>query len=291
MGIKTSVAALLLRARESGTRFDTTATIGRQSLTVPVADLAKLAKRRGIAEPDWRRFAADGYCEDFLRSYLDAQAVTSFDASPYQDASVVHDFNQPLPAAYHAAFDAVIDGGTMEHIFDVRQVLANYMGMIREGGSLFIVTPANNLCGHGFYQFSPELFYRVFSADNGFQVESLCLIETASHFVERSRRQAVYRTVDPATLRRRISIVGDKPVSLFVHARRTAVQPLFATPPQQSDYKASWQAAESGDEPTRGRDATKPFAYFSPWEAGRRRLRQRRKNSLRNRKWFEPLEP
>ncbi|MFO1146493.1 MAG: hypothetical protein U1E33_08105 [Rhodospirillales bacterium] len=32
MGIKTSVAALLLRARETGTRFDLTATIGRQRL-------------------------------------------------------------------------------------------------------------------------------------------------------------------------------------------------------------------------------------------------------------------
>ena len=291
MGIKTSVAALLVRAREKGARFDSTATVGRQSLTVPVADLANMAKRRGITEPDWHSFAADGYCEDFLRSYLGAQAVTSFDASPYQNASVVHDFNQPVPAAYLAAFDAVIDGGTMEHIFDVRQVLANYMGMVKEGGSLFIITPANNLCGHGFYQFSPELFYRVFSDDNGFRVESLCLIETASHFVERSRRQAVFQTVDPATLRRRISIVGDKPVSLYVHARRIAVKPLFATPPQQSDYKASWQEAESGEELSRGRDTRKPFAYFSPWEAFRRRLRQRRKNSLKNRKWFEPLVP
>ena len=76
-----------------------------------------------------------------------------------------------------------------------------------------------------------------------------------------------------------------------MHARRTEVRPLFATPPQQSDYKASWQAAESGEELTRGRDTSRPFAYFSTWEAFRRRQRQRRKNSLRNRKWFEPLVP
>ncbi len=89
----------------------------------------------------------------------------------------------------------------------------------------------------------------------------------------------------------RVSLVGDKPVSLFVHARRTAIRPLFAAPPQQSDYKASWQAAASGEDPARGRDRSKPFAYFSLWEALRRRQRQRRKNSLRNRKWFQPLVP
>lgn len=291
MGIKTSVAALLLRARESGTGFDSTATIGRQSLTVPAADLARLARRCGIAEPDWNSFAVDGYSEDYFRSYLGAKDVTSFDASPYQNATVTHDFNQPLPAAYHAAFDAVVDGGTLEHIFDVRQVLWNYMSMVKEGGTLIIVTPANNLCGHGFYQFSPELFYRVFSEDNGYRVENLYLIETASHFVERSRRQAVYRTVDPATLGRRISIVGDKPISLYVQAQRTAVRPLFAASPQQSDYKATWRAADAGEEPARGRDNSKPFEYFSSWEAFRRRRRQRRKNALGNRKWFEPIDP
>ena len=291
MGIKTSVAALLLRAKEQGARFDATATIGRQSLTVPVADLAELAGRYGIPEPDWGRFAANGYCEDFLEGYLGAGSVTSFDASDYQAATVIHDFNQPVPEVYHVNFDSVIDGGTIEHIFDVRQVLWNYMSMVKEGGSLFIITPTNNLCGHGFYQFSPEVFYRVFSEDNGYRVESLCLIETASHFVERSRRQAVYQTVDPATLGQRISIVSDKPISLFVHARRIALRPLFTTAPYQSDYRATWQAAESGEQPVRGQKSAEPFSYHSTWEAFRRRRRQRRKNALSNRKWFQPLVP
>ncbi|MFO1146492.1 MAG: hypothetical protein U1E33_08100 [Rhodospirillales bacterium] len=59
-------------------------------------------------------FAADGYSEDYFRSYLGAKDVTSFDASAYQNATVIHDFNRPLPEAYHAAFDAVVDGGTLD---------------------------------------------------------------------------------------------------------------------------------------------------------------------------------
>ena len=69
------------------------------------------------------------------------------------------------------------------------------------------------------------------------------------------------------------------------------MRPLFAAAPQQSDYKATWRAADSGEEPARGRDNSKPFEYFSTWEAYRRRRRQRRKNTLGNRKWFEPIDP
>ena len=86
--------------RSAARRFETTATIGRQSLAVPMGDLAAWARRLGIAEPDWDSFAVDGYSEDFFRKMLGAKTVTSFDFSAYQGAGVVHDFNQPLPPAY-----------------------------------------------------------------------------------------------------------------------------------------------------------------------------------------------
>ena len=40
--------------------------------------------------------------------------------------------------------------------------------MLTVGGSIFVNTPANNMMGHGFYQFSPELMYRIFAEANGF---------------------------------------------------------------------------------------------------------------------------
>lgn len=300
MGIKTSVAALLVRAREQGASFARTATIGRQSLTVPAADLATFARRLGAPEPDWRTFCADGYCEDFLRQVLGAREVVSFDASAYESASVVHDLNQPLPDAWAGQFDAVIDGGTIEHIFDVKQVLTNYMRLAKVGGGVFICTNANNLCGHGFYQFSPEFFYRVFSEENGFRVEMLCLIETPFHFVEMSPRQKVYVAADPAELGKRTVIVGDKPLSIYVHAVKQADRPLFAEPPYQSDYRVEWTThasaqaapAEAAVSDATGRgDRTFDFQYMSWRESLRRRRQQRRKNSLRNRKWFTPLVP
>jgi hypothetical protein len=298
VGIKTSVAALLVRARERGASFTRTATIGRQSLTVPMAELAALARRLGIAEPDWSTFAADGYCEDFFRLFLGTETLVSFDASGYQNATVVHDFNMPVPKAYHQLFEAVFDGGTMEHIFDIKQVLSNYMALPKIGGDVHICTNANNLCGHGFYQFSPEFFYRVFSETNGFRIEQVCVIETPFHLVEKSARQRIFEAADPMSVGKRMVIVTDKPVSIYVHARRIADRPLFAESPYQSDYRAEWTAhSVEGTSPSRLQaqvgQVTRgyTFSYISGWQALRRWHLQRRKNSLRNRKWFKPLAP
>lgn len=299
MGIMSSVAALLVRAREQGASFERTATIGRQSMAVPVADFTAFARRLGIEEPDYATFGADGYCEDFLRLFLGACSVTAFDASNYQHAGIVHDFNVPLPQEHYQAFDAVIDGGSIEHIFDIRQVLENYMNLVKVGGHVFICTNANNLCGHGFYQFSPEFFYRVFSEANGFRVRSLCLIETPFHLVEKSSRQRIFAAADPPSVGKRMVLVTDKVISVYVDAQRVALRPLFAEAPYQSDYRFEWNAhaveeASAGDAEAlpgaSGRNRYE-FTYLSAWNSFRRSLLQRRKNSLRNRRWFKPLDP
>lgn len=300
MGINTAFAALLVRAREQGVAFGNTATIGRQSLTVPIEDLAAMANRLSVPAPNWLEFAADGYAEDFFEKLLGAESVTSFDNSPYQKASIVHDFNVPVPQDLHRKFDVVIDGGSIEHIFDVRQALENYINLTKKNGYIFINTPANNLCGHGFYQFSPDFFFRAFDESNGFSVENLTLIEAPLKFVEACRQQACYRTADPAGLSQRVLLINDKPVMLFVQARRTDDRPPFAQAPLQSDHAFKWAAGpqsrpdnESHSEKAAGEPAKTAarFAYLPFWEVLRRRLLQRRKNSFRNRRWFEPFVP
>lgn len=53
----------------------------------------------------------------------------------------------------------MVDGGALEHTFNVPVALTSYMEMVRVGGRLILVSPANDHFGHGFYQFSAELFY------------------------------------------------------------------------------------------------------------------------------------
>ena len=66
------------------------------------------------------------------------------------------------------------------------------MKMVKSGGSLFITTVANNLCGHGFYQFSPELDVRIFTAENGFELGKVALYGAVFRDIELSAKRRAY---------------------------------------------------------------------------------------------------
>ena len=286
MGINTSIGTLLSRARQQGVRFGHTLTIGRQALTIPQYELERIARKYGIANPG-DATGGDGWADSFLVRYLDAESVSSMDFSEYESATIVHDLNTPVPPDLHERFDTVIDGGTIEHVFDIRQALANYMSMVKAGGGLFIAAPANNLCGHGFYQFSPEFFYRVFSRENGYAVREAFLIE--SPLLESSRQLRYFRVRDPEEVRKRVELLNCRPVMLFVHAERLASVPLFTSAPCQSDYKVHWDAARGSAQD--GPAQPKRYRQESRWKELRRRLRYRRKNGLRRGRFFTPFEP
>ena len=57
----------------------------------------------------------------------------------------------------------MIDSGSLEHVFNISQALRNCLEMVESGGHFISIGPANNAMGHGFYQFSPELYFRILS--------------------------------------------------------------------------------------------------------------------------------
>jgi len=295
MGINTSFATLLSRACQQGTSFGQTLTIGRQSMTVPVDDLDRIVKKFGLQHAEPAGVVAAEWADDFFAKYLGADSVMSMDYSDYESASIVHDLNTPVPADLREKFDVVIDGGSMEHIFDVRQVLENYLIMVKPGGSLFVAVPANNLCGHGFYQFSPEFFYRVFSADNGCRVRDMFLVESPLLSVEASRHQRYFRVKDPEELQKRVQILSRKPVMLIVHAEKVTSAPVFATSPYQSDFKAQWREADKAGQGPAVSDTvdghSQGFQYLTRWQEVRKRFRQWRKHRLHRGKFVTPFDP
>lgn len=288
MGINTSFAHLLVQVRLQGVEFADTLTIGRQSLAVPRQELKRMAARLGVG--DSGALAADGFAERFLSDLLGARSVRSLDYSDYQQADIIHDLNQPLAPELHNSFDTLIDGGAIEHIFDIRQVLANYMTLVKTGGSIFILTTANNMCGHGFYQFSPEFFYRVFDPTNGFETREVVLIESPLLSVEKSRHSRYFHANNPAEVGKRIQLVNCRPTTIFVHAAKISDQPCFSTPPLQSDYadiKWKEKRVNTTEVSSAALTPNEPFRFLSPWQEYQRRIRQKRKNSRRNKRFFK----
>jgi len=243
MGLNYSAARLLLLARSMGVSFDRSLTLGRQNLFVTARDLVTLLSEVGeqisLEEAEAIKRSGGGYCEGFFE-HLGAKSVVSVDATDYEHATVIHDFNRPIPESMRLSFDLVYDGGTLEHVFDFPTAIRNCMEALKPGGHFVGSTPANNLMGHGFYQFSPELFYRIFTPENGFEVMSMYICENRSPY-------QFYAVADPKAVGSRVQLTNFRETYLLVVARRVEVRPIFASPPQQSDYATLWSAGSSCD--------------------------------------------
>ena len=237
MGIDRYFAEFLGGAHNDGVDFSRTATLGRLNLFVDQRSLGAVLRAScgSVTDEDVRavRTGSGGYAEEFLKR-LGAQETVSIDASAYEGASLVHDMNVPIGDELKRKFSVVVDGGTLEHIFNFPVAIKNCMQMLDVGGHFFAHTMANNFMGHGFYQFSPELFYRVFSPENGFCVRRVVVFE------QRVGRPRWYEAADPDVINERVELINGRPTYLLVHAERVADVPIFKAPPQQPDYAAHW---------------------------------------------------
>ena len=180
MGIDLNNAQLLVRAHKSGVSFERVLTLGRQRLLGDREMLLLTLRASGyqVSNDCASRLLdrTNEYSEEFL-SLLGAKEIVAIDASDFEGAQIIHDMNHRIPEALDSAFDLVVDGGTLEHIFDLPTALRNATRMVRPNGRFISLTQANNFCGHGFYQFSPELYYRFLCPENGYVMDSCILWE------------------------------------------------------------------------------------------------------------------
>lgn len=192
----------------------------------------KLRKRIASEYQVPRKTLKDEYADVFLRS-VGAENFQILDISNYEGASIIQDLNLPLSPALTGKFSAVIDIGTSEHIFNATQSIANLRSLCKVGGNVLILSPANNYLGHGFYQFSPELFFRAFDAEYGFEIQSVYLIK------QRLFWESWYKLTDPRNLKRRGTIQTNRRCYLGAIAKKVASETQLS-PPQQSDYVTAW---------------------------------------------------
>jgi SAM-dependent methyltransferase len=280
--------------------FGRTLTVGRLSSYVTLDHARRI---KGLSADVAAAVAADSFCTTFLLKACGASNVEAIDYSAYEGAERVWDLNVPVPAEWHEQYDTIVDGGTLEHVFHAPVALASLMQMLKPGGRLFVSSPANNHCGHGFYQFSPEFFYRALSAPQGFRVRKMMLFVHAFPGVELSPEGRCYRVADPAMTGGRVRLQSPRASMLFVEAKREQVVRPFGETPQQSDYTALWQAAPAavGGAGASGRTGGgvsgvvraigRPVArWLSRSALVRGGLQRWRDASLRNRRSFTPAD-
>jgi hypothetical protein len=230
----------LLHCRASGADFSATAMIGRQALHLSMAELRASFAKSGSKlhlEDAGRAFTESGGFAEPLFRLLGAASIESLDASDYEGATHIVDFNMPLSDAFKGRYSAVVDSGSLEHVFNYPQALKNAMEMVRPGGHLILITPTHSLSGHGFYQLSAELFFRALCRDNGYDTPEVLISSTMN--------DRWYRVADPAAVAGRVLLGGRLLTDhLFVVSKRLARAPIFARWPQQSDYSSAWASKE-----------------------------------------------
>lgn len=241
MGLDLNGIRFLLYAHKLGVNFNQTAMIGRQSLDLTKFEVKHIfqAFKHSVSSEQIDNFfnQTSGYAEPLL-IHLGAKNVDSFDFSGYEEATKIYDLNQEIPANLHEKYSVVLDGGSLEHVFNFPIAIKNCMEMLNVGGHYLGITPTNNFMGHGFYQFSPELYFSIFTQQNGFELINLIALEDKPS-------TTWYSVNNPSLVKDRVSLINNQPVYLLVLAKKVEKTKVFKITPQQSDYVDIWNQSEN----------------------------------------------
>jgi hypothetical protein len=165
--------------------------IGVQDVVLTSHELISMLKLYGYRAPVFevelsqneqlkaKKFISDQY---FFKS-LGFENVVSLDYSNFEGCNVVYDMNLGKPPnELIDQFNVVIDGGTMEHVFNTKNFLKNIHLMCKVGGRIIHLSPSSNQINHGFYSFSPTFFLDYYQENN--YIVRKCLL--LRHCLDRS---------------------------------------------------------------------------------------------------------
>ena len=153
-------AIKLLAMTLQGQHYEKAVMYGVQQVSANSKEICSILSKYGAnwAEPTLEAPSTGGF------KSLGCNQVESIDFYPDEGATHVVDLNRPINEKYKQAFDLIYDGGTLEHCFDIAQVLRNTAHMLKTGGRIIHHVPTNNWVDHGFYQVSPTLFFDFYEA-------------------------------------------------------------------------------------------------------------------------------
>lgn len=275
MGLDSPALTFLCHSKNMGVDFGSTLMIGRQGLFPSIKNCRQVFHSLGVKKNPREFLFANPYAEAFFHE-LGSARVDSMDYSPYEGATMLHDLNMPVPGEWKNRFSAVYDGGSLEHVFNIPQAFKNCMQMVSPGGHFLQCMVSNNFSGHGFWQISPELVFRIFTPANGFLIKRVLLFEF------RTREEGVWYAVeDPDRLKERVLLCNCAPVYLFTLAQKIQDVEVFQENPYQSDYTAAWGASQiqhpkselqkgKPDIPDKRGEDVSPSVFLKFWRKGYR---------------------
>jgi len=149
-------------------------TLGRQTIGITYEEFMELLKAENYSVPDKvlkavkfesdhntriREKNSDFISDKVFFDLLEIKQVSIMDVSDYEKADIIHNLNNPIPTSLEGQFDFIIDGGTFDHLFDLRVAFENIVKMLKTGGRVFQWNAASNFTGDTYLSFGPDFFY------------------------------------------------------------------------------------------------------------------------------------
>jgi len=126
-------------------------------------DSKDIALTYGVQKMNYSKYSST---EEFLH-LLGYEQVESVDVLSKESPTIIHDLNTEIPDNLRNRYSLVLDSGTLEHCFDVKEVLYNTVKFLKVGGRVIHINPYNDFIRHGFFQFTENLYYDFYDV-NGF---------------------------------------------------------------------------------------------------------------------------
>ena len=171
MGIGISYAEMLVREHAHKPFRGRVLTIGRQTMWFSPETALFILRSNGIpcegvtaesleVEKDTLNVKEGAICikDDAFFRLMGVEKLESLDWSAYEGASIIHDLNKPLPPELEGVADVIIDGSTLDNVWNPAQALQSLNRMLRPGGRLFTINLGSDHYG-AYTIFTPPWFF------------------------------------------------------------------------------------------------------------------------------------
>ena len=137
--------------------YEQTVSLFRQEGFSPSQDALR---QLGVSHDQKTRERKSEYISDELFwGMLGVTNLSNMDVSGYEGADIIHNLNDPIPESLQEQFDFLVDGGTFDHLVDIKVAFQNCARMLRPGGRILQWNAASNGVGAAYVSFGPNLFY------------------------------------------------------------------------------------------------------------------------------------
>lgn len=148
-------------------------TLGRQTIALTLAEALKILREEGVNPSEDRISEARKFDLDISTRYGKGAGVltdkalfalfgntnlVAMDVSTYENAEFIHNLNYPIGVDLENRFDFIIDGGTFDHLFDLKTAFSNLTKMLKVGGRTLMWNGASNFTGTAYMSYAPDFF-------------------------------------------------------------------------------------------------------------------------------------